>query len=159
MKNLFITLGLSIFCVLCKAQKKCLVIGEKAFAITEFVGMMQVDTEGNEVKQKPTYNRKIILTTTCKNRPFIKSILYNNTNIKNTIKMIDAKKLVMGLDTNGKEILIKCGKSNFLWEINVAEIDFEPNQIKSITVNGMVDKKPFILQLKEINIIPLVMPN
>ena len=159
MKNLFITICFSFFIINATAQKKCNAIAIKAFATTVFPGMIQVDSNGNEVPQKQTFFRKIFLSTTCNKKPEIKSVLYNRINTINTINKIDAKSIEVGFNKNGTKQIIECIKTNFLWEIDVNENSIEPNQIKSIIVNCLVDKKPFILQFKEINIVPLVMPN
>ena len=136
------------------AQKKCTVINSKAIVVPIIPGMLMVDSNGNEVKPVITYNRKIYIITNCKTTPILKSTLYNSTSAKTSIKLIEAKKINVGMKVNAGEIILKANNQQFIWEIviDLGENIIEPNQIKSIIVNGTIDKKVFKLNLKENNI-------
>ena len=151
MKNLFLTIMFSFFVVFVAAQKKCTVINSKAIVVPIIPGMIMVDSNGNEVKNPITYNRRVYLVTNCKTVPVIKSILYNGFISKSIIKLVDSKNKNLGVIVNGGEIVLKANNQQYIWEIfiDLGEKIIDPNQIKSIIVNGTIDKKVFKLNLKE----------
>lgn len=160
MKNLYLCLLFSICTQISFAQKNCSIIYAKAYATTIFPGMVMVDSNGNEVPQQTTFSRKIYIATNCNKAPLVFSILYNKTKAKFSLKAIVEKKLELGNDNTGKKIILKTAKNNFLWqvEIDLGENNVNLEKVKTILINGTNNKNTFKLNLKEINIIPLVIP-
>jgi hypothetical protein len=160
MKNLYLYLLFSFFIQISFAQKKCNIIYCKAYATTIFPGMVMVDNNGNEIPQQTTFSRKIYINTKCNIAPIVTNVLYDKIKAKCKVKAIFEKEIELGNDNAGKKIIVSSSKTNYLWEIEIdlGEINVTPEKVKSIIINGTNNKKAFKLILKEINIVPLVMP-
>ncbi len=162
MKNLYLFLICSFFIQITNAQKikTCNIIFSKAYATTIFPGIVMADENGNEVPKKINYSRRMYVATSCNTAPIVTTVLYNKVKAKINVKPIVSKSIELGFDKDGKKIEIKSGKSNFLWEIEIdlGENNIDTNNVKSIILNGTLNKKAFKLNLKEINIVPLIMP-
>lgn len=160
MKNLYLCFAFSFFILNANAQKNCSIVSSKAYATTIFHGMVMVDNDGNEIPQSNTYNRKIFITTTCNKAPIINSIVYNKAKAKSKVKPVTEKNIEIGNDNTGKKIILKVSKTNFLWEVEIdlGENSITTEKVKSIIINGINNNKTFKLILKEINIVPLIMP-
>jgi len=151
MKKLYFTLLGLFFLAGLQAQVNCKAVKGYAYSILTLPGTIRVNEHGTPLPARVNKERFIYFITNCKTKPTINTVLYGKTVVKTDVQPAAEIAFSATKSNDQKRILLKAGKGNYLWKLNVVEKNGKPIPDKniSITVTGKIGTKPFFIIIKE----------
>jgi hypothetical protein len=144
----------TLFCIStslmsCAQSRGAFIQNSQAFYKTILPGNNLVGEDGQPVNAKPGVKRFIYIETSIKEPPQIESVLYNGIRTTASIFREEKLPLVIGVDAQGKEVVIQPKSGNVVWRLEIDPSFTSQVNSSTIVIKGKYAGKPFTQSLKK----------
>ena len=144
----------TLFCIStsllsCAQSRGALIQNSQAFYKTVLPGNNLVGEDGQPVNAKPGVKRFIYIETTINEPPQIETVLYNGITTTASIFQEEKLPLVIGVNTQGKEVVIQPKNANVVWRLEIDPLFTSQTSPSTIIIKGKYAGKPFTQSLKK----------